>query len=179
MPQQQQTRTQREGTKMFTIENIEVSSATLSQQALDIYDQSGEFAMLPFMMNNVRPSTNDAENWEQRGYCQLDNGSAIVHAHEKYTFSWYNRETGEQSYTEHYSAMPETGRPEPTQRKELPVMSWPNRKTVWSAVIDIIEARSDYHTDECVITVPEISYWLSPSLYQSISRAIDKSKTDL
>ena len=147
-------------------------SITLAQQALEIYHQKGEFAMLPFIMNNFRPSEENKPDWQERGYCQLDDGSDVVHHKGKYIFGWHNQETGKQTHTQRYSAMPDNGRPEPTKTAETPVMKWPNREDVWSSVIDIIEFRSEKHTEKDVITETDVSYQLAPSLHHAISKAI-------
>ena len=149
-------------------------SITLSQQALQIYDLKGEFAMLPFAMNNVYTSENVPHDWETRGYCLLDDGSDITHYNGKYLFGWHNRE--KETHAERFSAMPEHGRPTPTKTHDTPVMKWPNRAEVWNAVADVVEHRSDM-TEECVFTEPDVSYRISPSLYHAISNAIEAAET--
>ena len=150
-------------------------SITLSQQALEIYDQKGEFAMLPFAMNNVYTSEDAPHDWEKRGYCLLDDGSDITHYNGQYMFGWHNGET--ETHTKRFSAMPEHGRPAPTKTHDTPVMKWPNRTEVWNALIDIVEHRSNKMTDEYVISEPDVTYRISPSLYHAISNAIEGAKT--
>lgn len=150
-------------------------SITLSQQALQIYDQKGEFAMITFAMNNVYTSEDVPHDWEQRGYCRLDDGSDITHYNGQYMFGWHNGEA--ETHAKRFSAMPEHGRPAPTKTHDTPVMKWPNRAEVWNTVANIIENRSDKMTDEYVITEPDVTYRISPSLYHAISNAIEAAKT--
>ena len=145
-------------------------SVTLAQQALNLYDQRGEFAMMTFMMNNIRTSEDGPYHWQQNGYCALDDGSDILHQNGKYTFGWYNQETGKQTTHQRFSAMPNNGRPEPINSGGTPVIAWPDRNEVWSWVIQIIEVRSNKETDNYVITETDVSYRISPSLYHAISK---------
>ena len=153
-------------------------SVTLAQQALNLYDQRGEFAMMTFMMNNIRTSEDGPYHWQQNGYCALDDGSDILHQNGKYTFGWYNQETGKQTTHQRFSAMPNNGRPEPINSGGTPVIAWPDRNEVWSWVIQIIEVRSNKETDNYVITETDVSYRISPSLYHAISKAISEAKTN-
>ena len=151
-------------------------SITLSQQALEIYDQKGEFAMITFAMNNVYTSEDVPHDWEQRGYCLLDDGSDITHYNGQYMFGWHNGET--ETHAMRFSAMPEHSRPTPTKTRDTPVMKWPNRAEVWNAVADIVEHRSEKMTHEPVINEPNVTYRISPSLYHAISNAIEAAKTN-
>ena len=151
-------------------------SISLSQQALEVYDQKGEFAMITFAMNNVYVSEDVPIDWEQRGYCLLDDGSDISHYNGQYMFGWHKGEA--ETHAKRFSAMPENGRPTPTKTHDTPVMKWPNRAEVWNALVDIVEYRSNKMTDEYVISEPDVTYRISPSLYHAISNAIEAAKTN-
>ena len=152
-------------------------SITLAQQALEVYHKKGEFAMLPFMMNNVRPSEETNQNWQERGYCLLDDGSVVIHNDGQYTFGWHDQNSDKETHTQRYSAMPDNGRPEPTKTDQTPVMKSPDHNDVWNSVVDIIEFRSDKQTDQPVITEADVTYRISPSLYHAISKAISEAQT--
>ena len=152
-------------------------SVTLAQQALDVYDRRGEFAMLPFMMANMSPAEDSGANWQNRGYGLMDDGSDIVHQDGRYAFGWHDPETDKETTAERFSAMPDHGRPEPTKTDVTPVMKWPNRNDVWSTVMDLVEYRSDKQAEDSVITEPDVSYRIAPSLYHAISAAIDSAET--
>ena len=150
-------------------------SISLSQQALEVYDQKGEFAMITFAMSNVYTSEDVPQDWEQRGYCLLDDGSSITHYNGQYLFVWHNGET--ETHAKRFAAMPENGRPTPTKTHDTPVMKWPNRAEVWNAVVNMVEHRSDKMTDQYVIIEPDVTYRISPSLYHAISNAMEGAKT--
>ena len=162
---------------MTTPEQQYAPSVTLAQQALNVYDRKGEFAMLPFMMENMSPAEDSGANWQNHGYSLMDDGSDIVHHDGRYAFGWHDPETDRETTAERFSAMPDHGRPEPTKTAITPVMKWPNRDNVWSTVMDIVEYRSYRQTEDSVITEPDASYRIAPSLYHAISAAIDSAKT--
>ena len=153
-------------------------STTLAQQALTLYDEKGEFAMLPFLMANVSAAEDVAQNWHERGYCLMDDGSDVIHHGGRYAFGWHNPATGKQTCTERFAAMPEHGRPNPTKTAETPVMRFPNRNDVWNALMDIVEHISDKLTSDNLIHDYVVSYEITPSLYHAISAAIASAKTD-
>ena len=77
---------------MTTSEREYAPSAILAQQALNIYDRKGEFAVLPFMMNNIKPTHEAKPDWLERGCCLMDDGSDIVHHGGSYVFGWHDPE---------------------------------------------------------------------------------------
>ena len=87
---------------MTTAQAQYAPSITLAQQALDTYDRKGEFAMLPFIMNNVRSSEDSHHNWLQDGFCLLDDASDIIHSHGKYTFGWHSQETDQETHAQRF-----------------------------------------------------------------------------
>ena len=163
---------------MTTPEQKYSPSATLAQQALDIYDHKGEFAALPFMMANITSADDAHANWTENGYCLMDDGSDVVHHAGVYVFGWHSSDTGYQTSARRFSAMPDHGRPTPTSEFATPVLRWPNRDNVWSAAMDIVETKYTDTDGDALIADPADSYRLAPSMYHAISTAIDEANTN-
>ena len=165
---------------MTAPENAPASSATLAQQALEIYDARGEFAMLPFTMDRARPKDqgdDDHGDWIDRGYLLLDDGSDITHLNGTYMFGWHSTETGHQTHVQRHSAMPDDGRPSPTRSNPLPIIAWPHLYNAWESVMDIVEHRAGNEGRDSIITDPDVAYKLAPSLNNAIRRAITQANT--
>ena len=173
---------------MTTPSQAHAPSVTLAQQALEVYDQKGEFAMLPFAMAHCRPkdeADDDHSDWTERGYLLLDDGSDITHLGGCYHFGWHSRETGFETHVQRPSAMPDDGRPEPTSPTPRPVIAWPHlynvwesfMDIVWESVMDIVQYRASNDEGDRIITEPDVSYRLAPSLNNAIRQAIAKAET--
>ena len=161
---------------MTTTQPVYAPSITFAQQAVQIYDQKGEFAMLPFIMANIDSWDEAPLNWAEQGYCLLDDSSDVVHYDQKYTFGWYDQHTNKQVHVERPASMPDNGRPEPTRTSPPAVIRWPNRDQVWRATANIIVAMANTSQDH-VFDDGQAAYRLSPSLYHSITRAMAEAST--
>ena len=145
----------------------------ISQQAMNIIDQRGEFAMLHFAMASMQPDQPD-QNWLEFGICIFDDGSVMNHNNGSYKFTW--TEPANQQPVNHTrtSAMPTRGRPKPFATR-TPLVTEPTREDVWSRVMQIIEERASFALDDPAIT-RSISYRVAPDLYRIINESSHEFK---
>lgn len=140
--------------------------ATLAEQAVNIFDKRGEFAMIAFIMARISPREPPAP-WLQHGLCTLEDLSTVLHHNGRYHFS---PTPGDPNPAVRTAAMRTEQRPEPMPNP-TPLFTRPNFQSVWNAVIEDIE------TDlGLLITSPIIcnrrSYRAAPGLYAAIQHAI-------
>ena len=93
------------------------ATPVMAQHAMDIYDHRGEFAMLPYIMNNATPHQSN-EEWLKTGQLHLRDGSTINHRKYAYSFSW--QEDGEHRAHQRPAAMPVDGRPDVSDQAPNP-----------------------------------------------------------
>ena len=67
------------------------ANTPISQQAMNIIDDRGEFAMLPFAMASMQADHSD-QNWLEFGICIFDDGSIMNHSNGSYKFTWTDPE---------------------------------------------------------------------------------------
>ena len=160
---------------MTTTENRRKTHMTMAQQALDIYDQRGEFAMLPFIMAHVRPKQDPDEEhceWTEQGYLLLDDGSDVTHRRGSYLFGWREHASGKQTHAERSSQMPDQGRPDPTGVDPIPAIRCPGLYDAWASAMDIVQNQAGREDEPPIIDEPDDSYRMAPSLNDTIRRAI-------
>ena len=80
---------------------------------MEIYDRRGEFAMLPYIVQNAAPHQSN-EEWLKTGQLHLMDGSTINHRKHAYSFSWH--EDDEPRAHQRPAAMPVDGRPDISAR---------------------------------------------------------------
>lgn len=151
-------------------ERLHAPSITLAQQALEIHDRKGEFAMLVFAVANMKP-TEQPEDWTEQGYCELDDGSDIVHQNGLYMFGWHQRQSGRHTHAIRHAAMPEDGRPDPFHTNPEPALILPNRSHITDALLDDVERRAhrEPERDGYAFAQHQDAYTLAPSLHHAVS----------
>ena len=143
------------------------ANTPISQQAMNIIDDRGEFAMLPFAMASMQADHPD-QNWLEFGICIFDDGSIMNHSSGSYKFTWTDPEKHTVTQTR-TSAMAARSRPKPFTTRH-PLITEPTREDVWSRVMQIIEERAGFAVDEPAIS-RTISYRVAPDLYRIINES--------
>lgn len=144
---------------------------TLAETALAILDARGEFAMLPYLMDNAEPGVDD-KDWREEGHLELADGSQVKHGKGQYEFRWPNGANGDDVCQQRPAAMPESGRPEPTGTHPA-ILNDPTADDVWSRTIQILEEEQKLELPEPAID-RESSYRAAPNLFSTI-RSISTS----
>ena len=151
---------------------------TLAQQAMDIYHQRGEFALVAFAIVKMR-ATDEPDRWISDGYCQLDDGSAILHQDGEYQIGWTDPDAATHHLVRLPSTMPPEGRPSPVNTDPVPVIRWPNRSHVMESLLNAVEAQAGCNPEEAfAIPDADTAYRLAPSLHHAVSVAIAATDTD-
>ena len=153
-------------------------SITLARQAMEIYHQRGEFAMVTFAIVNMR-ATDEPDRWTSDGYCLLDDGSDILHQDGEYLIGWTDPDDASHYLVRLPSTMPPEGRPSPVNTDPAPVIRWPNRSHVMESLLNTVEAQVCCNPEEAfAIPDADTAYRLAPSLHHAVSVAIAAADTD-
>lgn len=144
-----------------------------AQEALQLLDHRGEFAMVSFLMGRVDP---DAEggDWLTGGVCALDDGSVVYHQELSYAFEW--QDNGEVVREQRGAVMTATGRPAPS-RERTPLVREPTVEDVWSRFMQNLEEQDDLALDEPTMSRAE-SYALAPDLHGLIRHHSEDGRHD-
>ena len=144
---------------------------TLSEQALAILDQKGEFALIAFMAKHANPEQ-PSEEWPQKGQCLMQDHSRISHDEDGYRFTFFSQDSKQYATIERPTSMQPEQRPtlEPEFR---PVPDWPNHRTIYNEVVENLEADLEILQDHHIID-PATSHTLAPALHDAINQSIDE-----
>ena len=147
-----------------------VHDKTIAEVAIEILDERGEFAALPFLMGHV-DINQEPVAWTDDGRLTLQDGSTVEHAENGfYRFCWRDAD-GNDCEQLKASAMPSWGRPDaPTAPRVL--MNWPTIIDVLERIDELVESRAGIDPDQPVISFPEMCR-VAPSLYWAIRKAND------
>ena len=157
--------------------NNHAPSITLAQQAMEIYQQRGEFAMVTFAIVNMR-ATDEPDRWTSDGYCQLDDGSTILHQDGEYQIGWTNPDIATHHLVRLPSTMPPKGRPSPVNTDPAPIIHWPNRSHIMESLLDAVEAQAGRRPGEAfAIPNTDTAHRLAPSLHHAVTAAIAATDT--
>ena len=148
-----------------------MSATTLAQQAMDILETRGEYAMQPFLMNAADPSTTSQQDWFKNGQLILEDGSWVEHTDMMYyAFHWYEPGADTEECVLRASAMPPAGRPSPRLFTE-PVLAFPSQEEVVLRIVHTMERRLGLDLEEASISNHE-AFRASPSLYEALGEAV-------
>ena len=144
---------------------------SLSEQALNILDQKGEFALIAFMTKQANPEQ-PPEEWQENGHCLMQDHSRINHDADRYRFAYFNQKSKQYETAERPASMQPDQRPA-LQPEFRAVLQWPNHRTIYNEVIENLESELDIFEDRHIID-PMTSHTLAPALHDAINQSIDE-----
>ena len=151
---------------------------TLAEQALRIYDDKGEWAMLTFVMTNARPTETSEQRamWTEYGSLLLDDGSDLIHGQGEYKFGWGGRRIGRQARATRPAMMPASGRPDIPDLEPQPLISWPNIDDAWHRLMERLAPADDSFEESREVNM-DTTCQAAPSLYPALRQAVSASRT--
>ena len=141
---------------------------TLAQQSMKLFDQRGEFAMIPFLMQRASAEP-PASDWRIYGFCLMADHTLVIHQDGEYTFTWTAPDGAACIYTRP-AAMKSQQRPD-TAPVDTALFTKPDFQSVWNYVIEDIETDLGFMLPSPIIS-NQTSFQAAPSLYTLIQEAV-------